>query len=389
LLVSIIGIFYINYDFQPNTKNDIFENLFLLGDNSLQIGNNKIVSGNGTQQNPFLITDLMIITTAQGIYIKDITKYLKIENVFIIGSFNGIIIENSTNIVLENIQIHNSTDSSIILVGSNNIEIKNSTITNPGKYGIHGDPKILPEKMYNISIINSTIQNSTDTSIRIFGNNTMIKNNSIFDSNFRSILIHSPITNSVISENYIENSYMEAIHAVGFKNFASVPPIGRNSQSSSGISVINNEIFNMHEDGIEFQQGIHHSIIENNYIHDSLSAISINEGHMNGIELYGALGSSDYNIIRNNTIYNIGGIPEKNSQGIVIADSSNNLIENNSISKIPGWGTVILWSGDNFPIPEGNIIRNNTVFDARQWKIINYQPDSELDLISINTIIYD
>jgi len=382
-VIAISLLFYYNESLFPNNK-IVTEPILLYGDNSLEVGRNKIVSGMGTNLNPFLIKDLIVSSETYGIVIKDVTKFVILENISIIGGSNGITIENSQNIFLDKLEIHNTTDTSIMLLGANNIIINNTKIMNPGKNGINVDQFFLPEKTFGNTITNSIINNSTDTSIILMGNNTKISNNDILNSKFRSIKILSPFANSLISDNYIENSYMEAILVIGYKNNGTVPEIGKNPASSSQILVTNNEIINMHEDGIEFQEGVTNSTISNNFIHDSPLAVSVNEGHMNSIELWI---DCNYNRIVNNTIQNTGGIPELHANGIIIAESSFNIIEENSISNVPGWGVVILWDGNNWPISVGNIVQNNKVFDARPWNVINKQ-DSR-DLATLNTIIFE
>jgi len=386
LSIIIISISIVYYESEISKNQIITRPIFLNGDNSLEVGKNKIISGMGTKQDPFLIKDLIDSSGTNGFVIKDVTKFVKLENITIIGGSNGITIKNSQNIFLDKLEIHNTTGTSIILAGANNIIINNTKIMNPGKNGINVDQFFLPEKTFGNSITNSIINNSMDTSIILMGNNTKISNNDILNSKFRSIQILSPFANSIISENFIENSYMEAIHIVGYRNNGTVPEIGKNPVSSSQILVTNNEITNMHEDGIEFQEGVTNSTISNNYIHDSPLAVSINEGHMNSIELWI---HCDYNRIVNNTIQNTGGIPERHANGIIIAESSFNLVEFNKISNVPGWGVVILWDGDRlgWPISVGNIVQNNKVFDARPWNVINKQ-DSR-DLSTLNTIIFE
>jgi len=388
-LMIILGIIFVAFYFQ-NLPVEIFtqkngiKNLDLIGENSLMIKDGIVTQGEGTRKNPYLIKDLEIFPDSehQGIVIQDINLFLKIINVNITGGFNGIIIKNSSNISLESINIKNSLKNGILLIGSNQIEINNVNIENVKGRGIFADPSQIPEKTFENSITGTEIKNSTETSILVFGNKTRIEDNKILNSKWRSIVITSPLSESIISNNYIENSYMEAIHLLGFKNNESVPEIGRNPESSKNIIIKNNEIFNTHEDGIEFQQGVTNSIISHNFIHDSPIAVSRNTGHMNAIEMWNG---SNHNVIENNVISNMGGIQELLANGILLASSSNNVVKDNEITNVPGAGIMISWSKCCLlEMPVNNTIYNNTVIDS--IKIDSLNRVDLTDLITKNKI---
>jgi len=133
---------------------------------------------------------------------------------------------------------------------------------------------------------------------------------------------------------------------------------------------------NIHEDGIEFQEGISQSIISQNYIHDSPVAESINIGHMNAIEIWK---DSNQNIIKGNTIKNMGGIPEKHANGILIASSSYNVVQENHISNVPGAGIMILWSRCCIDqMPRNNTIIENNIINELEIDFFNRVDQKDL-----------
>ncbi|MFQ5941272.1 MAG: right-handed parallel beta-helix repeat-containing protein [Nitrososphaerales archaeon] len=360
--------------------------IYLIGDSSLIVGQNRIVAGDGSQQNPFLIKDLTItpLSTHNGIVIINISKFVKLSNIMITGGINGITIENSKNITVEKVTILNTSASGIVLLGASNIKIDNATIKDIPYRGIYTNTNHFPEKTFGNSITRSTIDNTGDSSILMFGNNTIISNNQVLNSKFRSIVVLSPFVNSVIADNYIENSQLEAIFAVGYQNLSILPTIGKSADKSTKLYIVNNEIKNMHEDGIELLEGVSNSVVTHNFIHDSPLANSINFGHMNSLELFRNANNIE---LRHNIIANTGGDPAKYANGITIAQSPSNVVDSNSITNVPGFGVMIVWDDANWPIPQGNKITGNVVFNAKQLSVLNHV-DSQ-DLVALNTIIFD
>jgi len=371
---------------QSSFAETISRTIYLLGDNSLIVNRNKISGGDGTQQNPFLIKDLIINppVTNNGIVISDITKFVKISNVQINGGINGIAIQNSKNIIIEKVSIKSSSDSGIVILGSNNILVNSTTIKDPAMRGIYTNTNVTPTNNYGNSIVNCTLDNTGDTSIMMFGNNTLISKNKILNSKFRSIMVLSPFVNTVIADNYVENSQLEGIFAVGYQNGGTVPPFGRVTQSSMNLYVVGNELKNIHEDGIEFQEGVSNSVMHHNFVHDSPLANSINFGHMNSLELWR---NSNNNQIRHNVIYNMGGDPAKLANGILIANSPSNTVNSNTITNVPGFAAFLLWDDSNWPISSNNKIFGNNAFSVAQWSTLN-QVDSQ-DLSTLNTISFN
>jgi len=335
-----------------------------------------VIKGNGSQKNPYIIENLYLNSFTEGIIVDNVNAYTQFQNIEITKATNGIVIKKSSKIYFDNIKIYNSTKNGILLQGSNNIHFENVEIYNPQEKGFYFDASYLPTNTFNNTIINSLVDNSGDTSILVFGNNTKILDNKIIHSKFRSIFIHAPLSSSVISNNYIEDSYMEGIHLVGFQNRGIVPQIGRSFEQSVNITVSNNELFNIHEDGIEFQQGVSKSLISGNFIHDSPVAESINMGHMNAIEIWK---DSNENVIEGNTIKNMGGIPQRLANGILMACSSHNLIQQNQISNLPGAGIMITWNDCCIDqMPHNNTIIENNIINELEISFFNRYDKKDL-----------
>jgi len=342
-----------------------------------------VKKGNGSRDDPYLIENLVLKPFAEAIVVNNINVYTQFKNIEITNPTNGIVIKNSSKIYFDNIKIYNSTKNGIFLQGSNNINFENVEIYNPQERGFNFDASYLPTNTFNNLIKNSLVDNSGDTSIFVFGNKTKILDNKILHSNWRSIFVYSPLSSSVISNNYIEDSYMEGIHLIGFKNQGTVPHVERSFHQSVNVTISNNELFNIHEDGIEFQQGVSQSIISGNFIHDSLVAESHNSGHMNSIEIWK---DSNQNIIEGNTIKNMGGLSERLANGIIIASSSHNIVRQNQISNVPGAGIMISWSSCCIDqMPQNNTFFENNIDNKVEIKFFNRV--NKIDLSKYNYIL--
>jgi len=114
--------------------------------------------------------------------------------------------------------------------------------------------------------------------------------------------------------------------------------------------------------------GAHHNIIENNYIHDILLAMSDGGG------IY-TLGLQPGTVIRNNVIHDSPGWqPLGWANGIYMDQgSSEMIIENNLVARVGRWAFVMGW-------PERNIVRNNIfALAGGQMMLVNVGKDNIIE----------
>ena len=203
----------------------------------------------------------------------------------------------------------------------------------------------------------------------------------LFRSGFALVLI-SPFVNSFIIGNYFENDSWDVIYVIGYQNTSTTPTTGRYPENSTRVYIVNNELTNIHDDGIEPLYGVSDSVISHNYIHDSPLANSILMGHMNSILLW--VNSSNIQV-NNNVIANMAGDPSKYAHGILLADSHHNTVRNNVISNVADHGIFLLWDSAGWSKTTDNIIKDNIIFNAPKYGYLN-RVNSE-NLTNLNTVI--
>ncbi|OLS20862.1 MAG: hypothetical protein HeimC3_38560 [Candidatus Heimdallarchaeota archaeon LC_3] len=170
--------------------------------------------GNGSAANPFLIENLLIVDTLEeAILIGSVSLHVKISNNQIEKTGAGIIIYDSSNIVISNNVITQKENKfmieTIALQNTSNISIINNII-----HSLDNDPSIQATDTYyfgeglmvfdssNIKILNNQILTSTLAGIRIAGSNDcFIKNNTIANS-VEGIIIHGSINSNVINNSF-------------------------------------------------------------------------------------------------------------------------------------------------------------------------------------------
>ncbi len=363
-----------NIIIKTNSSNSIF----IDGDNAFN-STNGVVSGNGTELNPYIIMNLN--STSYDNYILKIfntTKYFIIQNCTFDADFlyqqefilfnnvsNGKLINNNiyqfrgepmkfikcnnmsilnnsinycdTTIELsENIEIELNYFTSMLsnnvsfptdnypldLVWRNGLKIKNSKKISVGNNSIYGDNTIFYDECDIINIYNNTIGGSKSyPGIKIINsNNTHIEyNKMIWDS---AICLENN-TNTTVKYNFINNSF------VGIELF---------KEKSSWVT--ENSISNCDQNGIYITSSHELHILNNN----------IENCGFNGI-----ITSSDYSFIQNNII--------KGSEyyGINVPQSGNLLINNNTL----------LGNTNDFLFNEiNNITLNNNKMDATGIHVI-------------------
>ena len=296
--------------------------------------NNKLVFGNGTKEDPYKISGLKFEGgTNYAIQIKNINSFLSISDIEISSYENGILVADSSNIILQNIKIKNIKDKGIHLKGTNQTIIKNNIIEKVENMGIYFDRDHLPNFINNNIIEKNNISNIKGMAILSRGNNTHIINNIIQDVDSKGLFVVAPLVDNIISGNNFNNIQREVIHVTGHINTGVVNPVHRYPSNSFNVFILNNKISNFYDDAIEIEGGVHQAFVFNNTIRDSGDDSWNGSGHMNGLECY----MESYNIIwAYNTIENIQGHgSSKNGNGINFSpDCYDHIIHSNFIKNV-------------------------------------------------------
>lgn len=193
--------------------------------------------GNGTIENPFLITGkiLDLVNTTSGIYIENTDKHLLIFNCSVTFMDYGIVLNNVSHITIEKNEFVGNKEYGVVISGSNNVAIIENDISNNNRaVKVQGSTYITLEKnhilmndLYGFLLSNSfycsIIENYLFTNqdgVRlnysnynnIIDNNFEYHENSIYlhHSNF-SIMINNYGSDNLyeIIENNSENNYFE------------------------------------------------------------------------------------------------------------------------------------------------------------------------------------
>ena len=193
--------------------------------------------GNGTIENPFLITDEILdsVNTTSGIYIENTDKHLLIFNCSVTVIDYGIVLNNVSHITIENNELIGHKGYGVVISGSNNVTIiKNDISSNNHAVKVQGSTHITLEKNYILMnyLYGFLLSNSFYCSIienYLFTNQDGIRlnysnYNNIFDNNFEyhenAIYLHHSNFNIMvnnygsdnlyeITENNCENNYFE------------------------------------------------------------------------------------------------------------------------------------------------------------------------------------
>ncbi len=193
--------------------------------------------GNGTIENPFLITGKILdsVSTTSGIYIENTYKYLLIFNCSITFMDYGIVLNNVSHITIEKNEFIGQEEYGVVISGSNNVIIIENDISNNNRaVKVQGSTYITLEKnhisMNNLhgfllsnsfycSIIeNYLFMNQDGVKLNYSNHNNIIENNFeyhenaiyLHHSNF-SIMINNYGSDNLyeIIENNSENNYFE------------------------------------------------------------------------------------------------------------------------------------------------------------------------------------
>lgn len=157
------------------------------------------LSGNGTEENPYIIENLRINTTTEkGIHIRDTTNYFVIRNCYVEAESVGIHIDKiaSGTAIITNNTCANNDHSGILVERSEGIEITSNHCEINGKQGIaiiYSNSTTVRDNNCNHNKNGIWIENSNHN---IFKNNSISVNSDVGIYVFRS-------DNSTIINNYV------------------------------------------------------------------------------------------------------------------------------------------------------------------------------------------
>jgi parallel beta-helix repeat protein len=264
---------------------------------------NGVVSGSGTENDPYIIENWDISAkTATGIHIRNTTAHFVIRNCYLHdgwkdgGGYDGIFFYNVMNGKIDNNLLNNNATGIDLGVYSDHNLISNNLLEN-NFFGI-----TVQESSNNI-ISNNTVENSKgwDGIYLYESDNNLISNNIVRNTYYylgglesSSIILHLSDSN-FISNNIVENSN----HGIYFRDRS------RNNRISNNI-VRNIDPY----EGIGLFFSSSYNTVDNNLVENSIF----------GVHLFV---SSDNNTLTNNTCRN-------NDNGIYLSRSSNNVIKNNT-----------------------------------------------------------
>jgi nitrous oxidase accessory protein len=280
-------------------------------------------SGNGTKDNPFIISGYTIdVSSGDGIALSSTSDFVIISkntiNTHEAG--RGIVINSGSNIYIANNTIFNSTFG--IMVYSSQIVIENNSIFSNKNGGIR------LQNSNNCLLVNNRLQDNKHSSIDIISSSFVnITNNFVFNTIF--VFTQSGDYGSGV---YVkDSSYIRIISNILSKNTEPAIFINENSQ----YNLIESNLLN--GNGIDIAFIAHHTTIRNNTILNA--RIGIFSGNYNGgfqvIENNSIYYSTFYaigvggtnNIVRHNDIY---GSPN----GLLAEDSNGNEFYGNSLENI-------------------------------------------------------
>ena len=282
-------------------------------------------SGNGSQSSPYIIKNLIFnnsLSNVPLIQIMNTNSYFILENISVIGGSYGIYFGNVSNAIIRNITIYDSDSELLYLYETENIIIKDSIFFNAGKISFN----ILIDYSTNILVENNTIFNSDFVGIKFRDSNSSTVIDNTLRNNKNSGIVLGHTQNISISNNIIKDNLGYGISVEGDSEDTNVTNnlIYNNPQSGIFLSakntlVSNNTIYNNALYGLVINAPSLNTIISNNNFIDNHHEIPMSP------QISEPFTNSSY---QNNYFSEFTG-PDVNNDGIV--DSPYVIYENNNV----------------------------------------------------------
>ncbi|UCH89273.1 MAG: right-handed parallel beta-helix repeat-containing protein [Thermoplasmata archaeon] len=346
----------------PIISGDQFNDPIYIEGNENFTAANGVLSGNGTEAKPYIITGLEISAeSTHGIVVQNSDAYFIIKNASVQAggeNFFGIYLKNVKNATIENCVLDNNYYG-IYIKDSNSIFIKDSNILN-NKLGIY------LESSRHCEIIGNNVSSSILNGILVeFSSNLVIKDNDIVSNHQVGIKIMSSSNNN-IENNYITSNlsdgiylYMSSDNEITDNLVLSNKERGIGIKLSTNCIMINNNVESNSWEGIYLESSDSGKLEKNKIRSNKMDGISfkstsfctisnciVTQNIGNGIDFKSY---SDSNVIINNNL------TSNQEAGIEFSSAQNNTIENNSVSYNNKFGVYLQSSSDL------NIINLNSI----------------------------
>ncbi|KKK46172.1 MAG: hypothetical protein Lokiarch_03580 [Candidatus Lokiarchaeum sp. GC14_75] len=366
-------------------------------------------SGTGTLGDPYIIENVTIKNSMEGIKIRDSIKYFVVRNVTIYNvTISGIKLNNVTNGVFFDNNISSNILWGMYLSDSNYNLIKENFIFNNSEDGI-----LLKMLSNNNTIKKNIIKNSTGMGISITtqSNNNTISENIVNNGLYDGIYLHSSVNNAVLRNNVTNNSGDGIFISTGSsgttvrENILNLNNQGINLIGNVNTTIKDNIIKNSTYTGI-YLDNCNSSIVLGNTVNDNTdSGIYLTYSSYNNITSNSVSGNNDGIYLEDESYYNLisGNIMDGNNQGlnlyyvdfnsiientandnayngITIEGGNNNNFSGNNANNNIDYGIYLYYANNNTII--GNTVRDNYMSG------IYFEEDSDYQEITEN-IIYN
>ena len=245
----------INREYTPHNP------IYIDGNDGFIVGQNGIVSGEGTQDDPYIIRDWEInASTADGIYIKNSDVYFIIENCYVHdgeSNYSGIVLKGVINGIIKCID-SNRNRNGIHLDGY----CKYITISKSSFY--YNDGSGIKLRGSFINIFNNSISYSIRDGIVLSSDDSIIEGNIISD-NGRDGIEGNDANNNTYINNSIFSNCLGIVFSNSYGNTIISNTISSNSDSGIFLHLCYNN--NITENSIfENGQGVEFTYSHDNYI---------------------------------------------------------------------------------------------------------------------------
>ena len=261
-----------------------------------------------------------------GIIIEESTNILILNSFINNSTENGILVEDSNQIILNNNSLRKNSDSNINISNILNSEISKNVLANSSGNGIY------IHNVYELSIIDNIIHNNSN-GINVYRSKWIGINNNSFLDNYRGIYSFSSTCNN-ISNNRIYNSTYHHIYA----DFLSDSIIFNNIMNQSQYGIY---FFNSNHNNISYNR-ITTEIIAINMVYSWNNYFSENKLINSGIRL-STLNQSHYSSNKFDSKNSV------NNHPLLI------LLNQNNLELLSRYGQILIFDSNNIKINNQNI----------------------------------
>jgi len=243
-------------------QNSVITNISIINDNDFAVqALNNDWDGNGTFNNPYIIENITLSSGADYtpvLFIKNTQSFFILKNITISGGSYGILLENVTNGLIQNVSISYSKNELIYCNVATNLTIKESIFQESGL--LHGG--ILIDYSNNINLSKNFIGNNKFTGIKTRDCKKIRITDNIITWNRNAGIVIAHTFNVIIKNNSIHDNYFKGLSVEG---------------NSENITIEYNTIFNNMDAGIGLDSAINVQIFYNTIYNNTLWGIRVAE----------------------------------------------------------------------------------------------------------------